>query len=372
MNKKIVILLLIVVTAAGLFILFNKGRDETTQPNIKSITEAVYASGYIVPEDEYKIYAMAEGYIVSKNKSAGDTVKPGEVILTVQNEASAAKVGASLSALEYARLNASDNSPVMTDLMNKLNSAEAKYKNDSINYHRYKAMYEAQAITKTQFDQASLTYEIAGNDLKSAREMLTKTREQLKVELRNAQSGLAASNQESGNYVIRSLMDGIVYDLTKELGEAVRRNDVLGIVGTKGEKKLQLSVDQNDISKIKTGQAVVVKMDVTGDKTYNAAITKIYPNMNQNDQSFKVEATFTEPYHFEFVHASVEANIIIAQKEKALVIPKNVVQPGDIVEVKALGMNKQVKIKKGLENLEFIEVLEGVSDSDEIVIPKAK
>ena len=94
--------------------------------------------------------------------------------------------------------------------------------------------------------------------------------------------------------------------------------------------------------------------------------------MNQNDQSFKVEAEFTEDYDMNYVHVSVEANIIVAQKEKALVIPKNVVQANNEVEIRSTGLNKTVKIKRGLENLEFVEVTEGLSDSDEVVIPKAK
>jgi HlyD family secretion protein len=370
MNKKYLLIIPVIAVSIILFVVFKKNKANTIKPAHKSITEAVYASGFIVPKNEYKVYALSDGYITGKYKNAGDEVKKGEAILQIQNDATAAKLSASSSAYDYAKLNASENSPVLLDLKNKIKSAEAKYRNDSLNYTRFQNMYAANAVTKNQLDQATLQWEVSSNDYKSAREMLVKTKEQLQVELRNAQSGLAASGQDAGNYTIRSLIDGVVYDITKELGEVVRRNDWIGVVGEGGSKMLELSVDQSDIAKIKPGQKVVVKMDLTGDKIYNASITKIYPNMNQNDQSFKVEAEFTEDYNFSFVHASVEANIIIAQKENALIIPKNVLQPGDEVEVLALGRNKKVKIKKGLENLEFVEVMEGISDSDEVVLPK--
>ncbi len=356
----------------GVVMISSCNRSKTIKPERKSITEAVYASGFLVPKNEYKVYALGDGYVTAKYKEGGDDVKNGESIYLIQSDASLAKLGAASAAVNLARLNTGENSPVLTDLKNKIKSAEAKFKNDSLNYIRYKNMLDANAVTKSQFDQAALTYEISGNDLKSAIELFTKTKEQLTVELKNAQSSLAASGLDYSNYNVKSLLDGVVYDTYKDLGEAVRRNDLVALVGEKGTKLLELSVDQSDISKIKVGQKVIVKMDVTGNKIYKAHVSKIYPNMNTNDQSFKVEAEFSENYDFIFVHASVEANIILASKENALIIPRNLMNTADEVEVKSVGVNKRVKIKKGLENLEFVEVIEGLTETDEVIIPQTK
>lgn len=372
MNKKYLYLLLLIPVAVIVFVIVRKNKPQTIKPQHRAITEAVYASGFVVPHNEYKVYALSGGYIVAKSKEGGDEVKKGEEIYRVQNDASAARLGASSSALDLARSNASDNSPVLLDLKNKIRSAEAKFRNDSLNYIRYKNMLDAQAVTRAQYDQMALAYEVSGNDLKSANENYKRTREQLQVELKNAQSALAGSNLDFGNYSIRSTMDGIVYDTYKENGEAVRQNDLVAIIGEKGKKLLELSVDQSDIDKVKIGQEVVVKLDVTGDKVYKARVSRIYPNMNQNDQSFKVEAEFTDGYDMDYVHVSVEANIIVAQKENALVVPKNVLQPNNEVEVRSTGLNKMVKVKRGLENLEFVEITEGLTDADEVVVPKAK
>lgn len=372
MNKKYLIPIPIVAIAVVLFVVFKKNKVETVKPEHKAITEAVYASGFLVPRNEYKVYALSDGYIVSKGKEGGDEVNKGEEIYKVQNDAVAGKLGASSSALELAKLNASENSPVLLDLKNKIKSAEAKCKNDSLNYTRYKNMLEAKAVTQAQYDQAALAFEVSYNDLKSAKENYKRTKDQLHVELKNAESMLTASNLDYGNYSVRSVMDGVVYETYKDLGEAVRRTELVALVGEKGAKVLELSVDQQDIDKVKVGQEVIVKMDVTGSKIYKAKISKIYPNMNQQDQTFKVEAEFAEGYEMNFVHTSVEANIMIAQKEKALIVPKNVIQANDEVEVKGIGLNKRVKIKRGLENLEFVEIIEGVGDTDEIVIPVVK
>ena len=347
-------------------------KAKVVKPQRKSITEAVYASGYIVPKNEYKVYALADGYIIAKYKDDGDSIKKGEAIYKVQNNTFAARLSASNSSFKLAKKNTDENSPVLADLKNKIRTAEVKLMNDSINYVRNKNMFAANAVTKMQFDQAQLSYEISTNDLKSAIEQYKKTKDQLDVDLENAQSNLTSSGEDLANYAVTSMMDGELYETNKELGEAVRKNDQVALIGEKGHKILQLSVDQQDIEKVKLGLEVVVKMDITGNKVYKARISKIYPNMNQGDQSFKVEAEFEDDYQFNFVHASVEANIIIGYKDNALLIPRGALQGDNIVEVKGLTGNTKVKIEPGLQTLEFVEVLKGVKEGDEIVIPAAQ
>ena len=258
------------------------------------------------------------------------------------------------------------------NLQHKIQSAAAKLKNDSLNYARNKNMFGAGAITKSQLDQAELALQVSTADFKSAVAEYQNSQNQLHVDLQNAQSNLTSSGTDLANYMITSMIGGELYETTKELGEAVKKNEQVALIGEKDHKILQLSVDQQDIEKIKLGQEVDFKMDVTGDKVYKAKISKIYPNMNQSDQSFKVEAEFDDNYNFSFVHASVEANIIVGHKDKALLIPKDAVQAGDEVELKGLGLYNKVKIKKGLETLEYVEVLDGLKDSAEVVIPAPK
>jgi multidrug efflux pump subunit AcrA (membrane-fusion protein) len=372
MLKKRAFLGLLFSTGIAGLIFVSCNRAKTTKPIRKGITEAVYASGYIVPKNEYKVYALSDGYIVAKYKDDGDSLKKGDAIYKVQNDAFTARLGASSLAYDVAKRNAADNSPILMDLRNKIRSAEAKLQNDSVNYLRNKNMFNAGAVTKSQLDQAELAFQVSSNDLKSTEEEYRRNKDQVEVDLKNAQSNLTSSGVDLSNYIISSAMYGELYETDKELGEAVRKNDQVAVIGEMGHKILQLSVDQQDIEKVKLGLEAVVKMDITGDKIYKARISKIYPNMNQKDQSFKVEAEFEDKNDFNFVHASVEANIIIGHKDNALLIPRNALQGDDKVEIKALPADKVVKIEKGLATLEFVEVLSGVSEGDEIVLPREK
>ncbi|MBX2902558.1 MAG: HlyD family efflux transporter periplasmic adaptor subunit [Chitinophagales bacterium] len=344
-------------------------KKETVQVKKKSIVEAVYASGFVVPKNEYKLYAIGDGYMVQQYKKAGDEVKAGEAVFQIQSENQIARLDAANSAYRIARQNTQNTSPILQELQNTIKNAQLKFTNDSLSFVRAKNMFTQGVITQTEFDKTTLAFNVSKNDLLSAQERFLKTKDQLDVEAKNAQSNLQTATTDLNNYTLRSFMNGIVYETYKELGELVRKNDMVALIGDKREKVLQLSVDQQDIGKVKTGQLVLVKMDISGNKTYNARIEKIYPAMNQNEQSFRVDAVFENTEDVNFVKTSVEANIIIAQKDNVPVIPRKVL----IDETKViLKDGKEVAVKTGIGNMEDVEVIEGLKENDEVQIPVVK
>ena len=369
-SKAIIQGALIFVMASSIITLQSCNNAKTIHPVRKSIVEAVYASGFVAARNQYKVYALTDGNIVSKFHVAGDLVKTGDPLYLVQSQGPTAKLSANSSAYALAMKNAKDNSPILQDLQLKINSAQTVLDNDQKTYDRYKNMYEANAISKSQFDQVATNLDVSKNNLKSAKEAYARTQDQLSVDAKNAEAQMASSGQDLSNYVLKSLVDGQVYETYKELGEAVRRNDAVALVGEKGAKYLQLAVDQQDIGKVKVGQIVEVKMDIASDKMYKAKVTKIYPNMNSNDQSFRVDADFIEDPGLQFINASVEANIILQTKEDALVLPRQVVKAGDEVEVKSGTGKKSVKVSRGLANMEEVEIVSGISEKDEVILPK--
>jgi multidrug efflux pump subunit AcrA (membrane-fusion protein) len=345
--------------------------DKTVFPKKKEIIEAVYASGFVMAKNEYKLYAFSDGYITEKYSSTGDIVRKNEAVYKVQSDAPAAKYDASTLAYDIARKNTDLNSPALRELQIKIQNAETVLANDELNFSRIKNMYEANAVSKSEYDKAFANYQVSKNNFQIAKESLQRAKDQFNVELQNSKSQLATSGSDLSNFVLRSAINGIVYETYKELGEVVRKNDVVALIGEKEGKYLQLAVDQQDIGRIRIGQEVLARLDITGENTFKAVISKIYPKMNQNDQSFMVEATFLDgKANIDFIHSSVEANIIIRKKADAIVLPKVAFDNEGKVAVKGLGKNNLIKVERGIENLEEVEILSGVSEKDEIVLPK--
>ena len=171
-------------------------------------------------------------------------------------------------------------------------------------------------------------------------------------------------------YFITSNCDGIVYKTMKEQGEAVHVNEPIILIGNTDKRIIKLSVDQQDINKIKTGAQVLVKTDITGDTIYKASVMKIYSLMDEVGQSFRVDALFIENFPNRFIHANVEANIIVNEKKNALVIPRIAITGNDSLLIKQSGKYEKIKVETGITSTDYIEIIKGINETTQVIIPE--
>jgi HlyD family secretion protein len=327
----------------------NSNKDVIT-PELKSLTEAVYASGLVVAQDEYQVFAQVDGYLVEKLVSDGDIVKKGDVLFIIESGQQSARFQIARENFELARKNYSSDSPVLQELTTAITAAKTKMQFDSVNFVRYENLLNQNATTRAAYDSYKLMYENARNDYKLQRSRLERTRNQLKAEFENASAQLRIAGEESSRYIVRSDIDGKVFSTTKDKGELIRRSELIGVVGRDDNFYMQLNIDELDIQRIQQGQRVVVKM------------------VNRQQQSLRADAAFKEPLPGAFSGLAVEANIIIRQKNNALVIPKTALQPGDSVYIKTDDGKQKVKVKTGIETLDEIEIVEGLNAQQKLMV----
>ncbi|MDO3628062.1 efflux RND transporter periplasmic adaptor subunit [Mucilaginibacter sp. BT774] len=339
----------------------------TIHPVRKDIVETVYASGKVMADSEYTVYALSPGTVVKKLVKEGDAVKKGQLLYVINNTAPAAKLDAANITYEKARENVSSRSRILTDLRLAMQNANIKFRNDSLQYFRLKNLWNQNVGTKSTLDNAETQYHISSNEKKSAQEKYYSTVNDLNISLKNAQSSVASARNDLNNFMIRAESNGTVYQMMKEKGEAVKANEAVVLIGKSTDRLIKLSVDQQDINLVQPGQQVLLKTDATGDKIYNAKVVRVYPTMNEADQTFRVDAIFTGQDAQSYIHTSVEANIVIQKKQQALVIPVKSILNGDSVKVKDGGRIKAVSVKIGIHTLDEAEILEGLTEHSEVV-----
>lgn len=357
---------------AVLLLITGCSNSNIVHPQRKNIIETVYASGKIMADSEYTVFALNPGTVIKKLAKEGDHVEKGQVLYTINNTAPAAKLDAANIAYQNARQNLSANSRILTDLKLSMQNADIKFSNDSLQYARLKALWAQNIGTKSALDNAEVQYRTSLNGKRSAREKYYSTVNDLNVSLKNAESQLAGAQNDLSNYIIRAESPGTVYQMMKEKGEAVKANDQLVLLGKSSERIIRLAVDQQDIDRVKVGQEVLLKTDATADRIFKAKVIRIYPTMNEADQTFRVDAVFTGGDSQPYIHTSVEANIIIQHKDNALVIPNRALIGSDSVKVKQGGKSKNVVIKTGIHTLDETEVLNGLDEQSDVIVPSAK
>jgi HlyD family secretion protein len=358
-------------TVAALTCLGCKGPVKV-YPVRKDIVETVYASGKIIPGEEYNLFALSNGKVVAKLVKDGDTVKKGQLLYIISNEAASEKYNAALKNYSNAELNLSDRSPLLNDLRLSMQNAAIKFTNDSLQYHRWKNLWDRDIGSRNNLDNLYSAYQLSLSQKKSAEEKYFSATNDIRLSYANARSQLATARNELNDYFIRSEADGVVYQTFKEEGESVRNNEIVALMGKKGQRVIRLAVDQQDINRIRKGQTVLLQTDVTGKTIYEAFVSRIYPTMNEADQTFRVDALFRETPGHPFIHGSLEANIVVRKKEQALTLPRDALIGKDSILLTQNGKRRKAGIQIGIVTLDQVEILSGVDERTPVILTTEK
>lgn len=346
-------------------------RIVTVHAERKELIETVYASGKIVSGDEYSLAALCTGRILRKRVRDGDTVRKGQVLYEIGAEDARRRATAAAGTYAITENDLSGGGPRLKDLELALQNASLRLQNDSLVYFRWKQLWSENIGTKSNLDNCRLNFEMAQNETRIAGQQYRAALNELRVTRNSARTQLSIVQKELEEYSIRSDRDGIVYQTFKEAGEAVRMNEVVALVGSSRRPEIRLAVDQQDIGRIAAGQTVLVQADAAGSRVYTARVSRIYPVMNEVDQTFRVDAQFADGVAPTFMHSSVEANIIIRRKSGCLVLPRTALAAKDSVRVGERGHWTMVRIETGIATLDDIEVLSGI-DEHTVVNPPEK
>lgn len=269
---------LIILAFVGTLVSCKKSASTNTSPQYKSLTEAVYASGNIYPKNEYKLTANADGFLIKQTAFEGDVVGKNQLLFQLESASQEARLEASSNILRQSEANFSDNSPILDELEAQLRNARTKLANDSVNFKRYKELYDHNATTRIEYERAELAFQTSKNDVSARRKAWLRTKNQLYVDLQNSKSNFKVNAREEDNYRIKSFEAGKLYEIYKKQGELVRRGEAIALVGDANEVYAQLAIDESDFVKVQIGQTVLVKIDVYKEKIFKAKVTKLYPN----------------------------------------------------------------------------------------------
>lgn len=339
-----------------------------TKPQLKPLVEAVYASGFVVAKGEYEVYAQTEGYLIDKIVDDGDVVKLGDPMFVIDADQQSARYRIARENRDMARRNYGSNSPILNELKAAVGVAQTKMQYDSVNFVRYTNLLKSNAVSRSEYDRFKLGYENSRNEYLLQKSRYEKMKNQLYLELKNAENQLQIASDESKQHTIKSQIDGMIFKTNKEVGEMIRRGEVIAVVGQKDGFYLELNVDELDVNKVKEGQKVLVKIDAYPNKTFTAKVSQVFPMINKQQQSVRVDAKLDESLPGLFSGLALEANIIIAEKEKAIVIPKNLLLPGDSVLIETEDGKQKVKVQPGIETLDEVEIIKGIDSTNRLIV----
>ncbi len=344
-------------------------KTSETKPQRKDVTEAVFASGTLEPENKCNIIAQTEGYIVEMKFKNGDEVKPGQILAIIDNKTNAINASSTENLTGIAAQNASPEGPTLKQAQANLQLLKDKFEQDSLQHARYQKLFQTNSVSKLELENIKLAFENSRTNFMNAGQNFRLLKQQTEQQLIIQKSQRDISGVANDNNEVKAVLAGKVYKKVKEVGDYVRRGEIIAVIGNPGALYAKLNIDENNISKIKVGQQTIIELNVDKEKTYAAEISEIVPSFDEFSQSFVCKARFTEAVNFNVSGTQLQANIIISNKKNALVIPKTFLGYGNVVKTKEKG---DVVIKPGFISGEWVEVLSGLDENTTIINDRIK
>lgn len=245
MKIKILIGLILIAGIAALIIVNLTSRDEGVEVQTEKvfrddITETVTGNGKIYPETEVKISARVAGKITSITVEEGDTVRSGQVLVTLEQE----QYQATLDRAEFA-----------------LTEAEANLTLAKNELKRAKELYEKDLTSASTLETARAKYDQALSQM-----------QQRKASVKEAKDALAWT-------VLSTPIHGVVIQKNKEVGEVALgsqfQEDVILVIADLKGMEARVEVNENDIIDVKLGDSAEVEIDAFPDTTFKGIVSEI-------------------------------------------------------------------------------------------------
>ena len=336
---------------------------ETTTPQRTDIVESVYASGVLKSQNQYEVFSRAVGVVKAVFVHEGDSIKKGDPLFQIENRSSSITT-------ENARLTAlandlSRNKEKLAEAALNIGFAQNKLSNDSLLFMRQRSLWRQNIGTKVELEQRELSYQYATINLKKSQVAYDDLNRQLNLISEQSRNNLKMAQNSEDDFVIKSEVDGFVYQLNAQKGELANSTTPLAVLG-ESDFVLELNVDELDIVKIKEGQKVVVRLDSYKSEVFSATIRFVYPMMNDRTRSFKVKAVLDRFPQKLYPNLTFEANIIIRTKKGVLTIPTSYLLNDSCV---LLENGKTQPLGIGLKDYSIVEVLSGLDTKTRIRKP---
>ncbi|MCC0005496.1 MAG: efflux RND transporter periplasmic adaptor subunit [Hyphomicrobiales bacterium] len=281
-----------------------------------SVAEVVYATGVVEPTRWAKVIAYQRKRIIDICDCEGKTVKAGDILARLDDTEEKANVA-------------------------ELEARRALLKND---VDRVTGLYKLNAATKTALDQAITA-------------------------LREYDARIEARKQKLADLVLRAPIDGVVLKREGHIGDMAGTgvNDALFWVGRPKPLRVDADVNEEDMPRVRIGQKVLLRHDGFPGQALEAVVDDITPKGDPQTKTFRVYLALPDDTPLR-IGMSVEANIVIAARQSALIVPAEAVVNGAVDRV-VNGVVARTQVKTGVRGVRLFEILSGLEEGALVVSP---
>lgn len=308
--KKIItyaIILLVVITAA--IVLMNTSKSQLvkqdTPPLLPDTTaleaeipvkgmrlqpakfeETITVNGVLKAHHRTQISSETGGRIIKWHVEIGDLLEKGDVILEFDDEMAELSQKQAAAALESARIAAA---------------------NSERDYNRMKKLYEQGDLSKSEFEGIELAK--LGAD----------------AQLAGAEAALGMAERSLRETRVRMPYRGTLALKFVEVGQSLPPGTPVGEIVQLDPIELEISLPEDDIVRVKTGQVVRVDVSSLNGRTYKGVVSSVGIAADMARRMFPVKITLSNPERDLIPGMSASAEIVTKTVAGSVIIPRSAI-----------------------------------------------
>ncbi|MGQ9644960.1 MAG: efflux RND transporter periplasmic adaptor subunit [Thermodesulfobacteriota bacterium] len=350
----------------------------------KDITHFLSATGDITPLMQVDLFPKVSGYLERIDVNIGDSVRQGQVVAQIDRADFLQKVKEAEAKVAYAKaqlseLLAGSRPEERRQAEEAVRQAQSRFDNAKRHRERVEALFQRQVISKKEMDAAEMEYTVAEAQLEASQQHLKLVKEGPRQEVREASQAklkemeavLAQEKIRLQNTSILAPFSGEIVRRYVDAGALVSSSTPLVTLVHTETLKVVANVLERDIPLLKQGMKASVQIEAYPGKIFEGRIARINKALDVATRTLQVEIYIPNSNRLLKPGMFARLTVALSEKPKTLVILRNaVLEEGGsrfvfVIRGKAAF---RTTVVTGFEEHPFVEVLQGVSEGDSIVV----
>ena len=335
------------------------------------LEQLIVVTGTLAAEQEIILGMKVAGRISDLPVDLGSNVQKGDVIAKLDTTDFELRVRQSAAALEQARVRlglppTGTNEDVDLERTSLVREARATMDGTKARLDRATQLYERGLMAKADFDVTNSAYKVAEAQYADA---LDEARNRQGV-LAQRKSELEIARQQLADAVLVSPIGGSIRQRSANIGQYVAAGTPVVSLVQMNPVRLRTDVPEREALNIRTGMLVRVTVEGTT-AAHEGRVVRLSPSVDESNRTLLVETEIPNPSNALRPGSFARAEIVASSSQRGLIVP-----PAAVVSFAGIdrvftvrdGKASEVRIKTGRRTDTGIEILEGISAGDAVVV----
>ncbi len=276
--------------------------------------DAIYATGTVEPTVMLPLAPRTGGRLAARLADEGDRVRKGQLLARFDDADLAGSVQEQAARVDYAR------------------SHDARL----------------QALAERGF--------IASSEAQRARS-----------ELLAAEAALRRVRALREQNALLAPADGTIIRRDGEVGQYLAPGQALFFLACCAPLRVTAEIDEEDISRVRVGQAVVLRADALPGQVFDGTVSEVTPKGDPVARSYRVRIALAAPGALQ-TGMTVDANLVVARRDHAMLLPVQAIRDNAVWVVAGDRLQRRTVVP-GARGPQQQEVLRGLEGNERVVVP---